>query len=197
MTAIKAVQAKVQKGWSFTKTAVTYMMVWGLIFSLVTIGKLRVAFDYDDTLVFSTPAFQKSFQAGSQAFSPQFWANVNQNYDLEKPKIVTNALAWALRIFGFRITVLAARPPEGGEPLKKEWRRLVSRFVFASDPKARSAALAQGNHVLFLGDSDSDVQAGRSARILTLRIKRSSKSIYKEDYHPGTLREFVLPLSEY
>lgn len=190
-------QQKLQKGWSTGKKIMAWLSVWGLVFSLVTIGRLKVAFDYDDTLVFSTPAFNKAFKSGTQPFSPQFWAIVNQSYDIEEPKALTNALAWFFRIFGFRVTVIAARPQDGGEALKKEWRRLASQFLFAADPMRKRAILGQGNYVLYFGDSDSDITEGRQAKVLTFRVRRGSKSSYKEDYHPGTLGEMVLPFSEW
>ena len=58
---IKAVQAKVSAWYALGKRLLGLMCIWGLIFSLVTIGRLAVAFSYDDTLVNSTPAFQKAF----------------------------------------------------------------------------------------------------------------------------------------
>ena len=172
-------------------------MVWGRIFRLVTIGDLRLGFDYDDTLVFSTPAFAKAFKSGAQPFTPAFWDTVNNSYDIEKPKRLAYSMAWLLRVLGFKITVLAGRPSYGGEALRKEWRHLVSNFVFANDRDRKYLALQNGSHVLFLADSDSDIIEGRKAKVLTLRIRRSPKSTYKEDYHPGTLRELVIPLSEY
>ena len=165
MGAIKEVRAKVQKGWSTTKAVVAYMCVWGLIFSLVTIGGLRAAIDYDDTLVFSGPAYAKAFASGAVPYSPAFWSVVNRNYDLEKPKIVANVIAWTLRVFGFRITILTSRPPDDGEPLKKEWRHLASKFVFAPGLGAKRAVLGQDTYVLYLADSDADIRDGKLAHV--------------------------------
>ncbi|MEK9145091.1 MAG: hypothetical protein AAB339_05735 [Elusimicrobiota bacterium] len=197
MSLVKTVKDKADKTAEFLKKVLGLLMVWGLIFSLVTIGDLRVAFDYDDTLVFSTPAFAKAFKSGAQPFTPAFWDTVNNSYDIEKPKRLAYSMAWLLRVLGFKITVLAGRPSYGGEALRKEWRHLVSNFVFANDRDRKYLALQNGSHVLFLADSDSDIIEGRKAKVLTLRIRRSPKSTYKEDYHPGTLRELVIPLSEY
>ena len=194
---IDAARGKVQKAWSFTKKTLTLLGLWGLVFSLVTIGRLRVAFDYDDTLVFSTPAYDKAFHSGALPFSGRFWSVVNRSYDVERPKLVTNLMAWAFRLIGFQITILAGRPAEDSEALHKEWRHLTSRFIFAPDDRNRIAALGQGHHVIFFWDSDSDIQQARRAGVPVVRIRRSLKSSYKEDYHPGTLRELVLPLSEY
>lgn len=193
----KAVKKQAEKTWTFSKKLVGSMMVWGLIFSLVTIGDLRVAFDYDDTLVYSTPAFNRAFASGVQPFSSKFWEIVNTSYDVERRKPLPYALAWAFRVCGFKVTVLTARPDYEGEALRKEWRYLADRFVFAGGTANKHKYLRQGNHVLYFGDADSDIREGRKARVLTLRVKRSPKSSYKEDYNPGTLREIVLPFTEF
>lgn len=197
MEIVKAAKEKVDKTVTLMKKILGMMMVWGLIFSLVTIGGLRVAFDYDDTLVFSSPAYAKAFKSGHQPFSPQFWETVNNSYDLESRKILPNAMAWVLRLFGFKVTVLADRSSYGGQALRKEWRHLASQFVFVGDKGSKSATLASGTYVLYFGDRDSSIQEGRKAKVLTLRVKRSPKSTNKEDYHPGTMRELVIPLTEY
>lgn len=196
---IKKLQSHVVRGWTLAKKVLAALCVWGLIFSLVTISQLRVAFDYDDTLVFSTPAFQKAFANSVQPFTPQFWGIVNQSYDLEKTKKIPLMMAWAFKIFGFGVTIITARPEIGGEPLAKEWRRLVSKgeFVFAGDNANKHKHLKGGNYVLYFGDSDSDITEGRKAQVLSIRIRRSPDSSYKADYHPGSLGELVIPLSEY
>ncbi|MFH1725486.1 MAG: hypothetical protein ABII00_12825 [Elusimicrobiota bacterium] len=194
---LKKVQQKAGQAWTLTKKLLASMCVWGLIFSLVTIGKFRVAFDYDDTLVFSTPAFSKGFASGITPFSPRFWEVVNNSYDLERPKVLVYSMAWVFRILGFKVTVLTPRPSYGGEALRKDWRYLATDFYFAGGKANKHEYLAKGNHILYFGDSDSDIREGRKAKVLTLRVKRSSKSSYKEDYNPGSLREIVIPFSEY
>ena len=193
----KAAQEQAEKTWGFAKRATVGMMCWGLVFSLVTIGELRVGFDYDDTLVFSTPAFSKAFASGKQPFSPDFWKVVNASYDVEKKKLTTNALAWAFRILGFRVTVLTSRPEYGGDALRKEWRHLSRDFHFAGGSANKHKILEKGNHVLYFGDSDSDIVEGRKAEVMTFRIKRSPDSSYKDDYKPGSLREIVIPFTDF
>ncbi|HAH06757.1 MAG TPA: hypothetical protein DCM05_09575 [Elusimicrobia bacterium] len=197
MEIVKSAKEKVDKTLTFAKKVLGMMMVWGLVFSLVTIGSLRVAFDYDDTLVFSSPAYAKAFKSGHQPFSPQFWETVNTSYDLESRKVLTNVMAWTLRLFGFKVTVLADRSSYGGQALRKEWRHLANQFVFVGDKGSKSATLAGGTYVLYFGDRDASILEGRKAKVLTLRVKRSPKSTNKEDYHPGTMRELVIPLTEY
>jgi acid phosphatase (class B) len=195
---LKEVRSKVEAGWTTTKKLLAALSVWGLIFSVVTISRFGVAFDYDDTLVFSTPAFSRAYANGGQPFSPQFWGIVNNSYELERPKIIGCGLAWIFRLFGFRISIVSARPPYEGEALAKEWRRLAPKgFVFAGDRSKKHVYLQNGRYLLFFGDSDSDISQARHAGVMGVRIKRSVKSSYKEDYHPGTLGELVIPLSEY
>lgn len=196
---LKNVRAKAEQYWTTTKKLTALASAWGLIFSIVTIAHLGVAFDYDDTLVQSAAAFSKAFAQSSQPYSPDFWAIVNQSYDLEKPKLFTFPLAWAFRLFGFKVSVITARQPVQAEPLKKEWRHLVGRgnFIFANEAQTKHSVLSNGNYVLYFGDSDTDVREARLAKVYPIRIRRSAKSIFKEDYHPGTLGELVIPFSEY
>ncbi|MBI5631434.1 MAG: hypothetical protein HY921_11185 [Elusimicrobia bacterium] len=195
---LKNVRAKADAYWTRTKKFLAALSCWGLVFSLVTICRLGVAFDYDDTLVFSTPALSRAFANTAQPFSEAFWSVVNQSYDLEKPKLIPYVLAWMFRVFGFRVAILTARPAVDAEPLKKEWRHLVGRgqFHFTSREN-KHQYLQSGNYVLFFGDSDSDIQQARRARVFAIRVKRSPKSLFKDDYHPGTMGELVIPLSEY
>lgn len=199
MELVKKTKEKVEKAWTLTKKVTVLLMVWGLIFSVVTIGRLGVAFDYDDTLVQSAAAFQKAFGKVSQPYTPGFWGIVNQSYDLEKPKWTVYPIAWVFRVFGFKVTVLSARPAVEADALRKEWRHLLGRggFVFAGSDGAKAGHLVAGNFVLFFGDSDTDIEAAQKAKVFPVRIKRSRKSVFKEDYNPGRYGEFILPLSQY
>lgn len=196
---LKAVREKAEKTWTNAKRLGALLSVWGLIFSLATIGKLSVAFDYDEALVASAPAYSRAFAQAGQAYSPQFWSVVNSSYDIERPKALPFALAWLFRLCGFRVTVVTSRPAIDVDGLKKEWRHLVppSRFIFASDKTARQTYLQNGNYLLFFGDSDSDIEEARRAHVLPIRVRRARDAFFKNDYHPGTLGELILPLSQY
>lgn len=196
---LKNARAKVEQYWTTTKKLMAAASVWGLIFSVVTITHLGVAFDYDDTLVNSKPAFDKAFAATQQPYSDAFWAVVNQSYDLEKPKLIPYSLAWLFRILGFKVAIVTTRPAVSAEALKKEWRHLIARghFIFASDKTAKHSFLESGNYVLFFGDSDSDIQEARQAHVFPIRVRRSLQSVFREDYNPGSMHELVIPFSEY
>lgn len=194
---LKTVRDKVEKTWTTTKKILALMSVWGLIFSLVTISRLGVAFVYDDTLVDSTAAFQKAAGGVQQVRGPQYWSVVNNAYDLENPKILPYGLALAARLFGFRVLILAERQASGGEALKKEWRRLAPRgFSFVPDSADIHLHLQDGRYVLFVGTADRDLLEAKKAGVYAVRVKRGKKFVGGGEYSPGRLGEVVIPLSE-
>ncbi len=197
--ALKHVRDKAELYWTRLKRLMAALCLWGLVFSVVTIGRFGVAFDYDDTLVFSKPAYERAFASPVQRYSDAFWSIVNKSYDVERPQVVPYLLAWTFRLFGFRVAVITSRPAIDAGGLKKDWRHLIppGRFLFAKDPGARLQLLRAGNYLLFFGDSDSDMEAARQAHVFPIRVRRSPQALSKEDYHPGTLGEVVIPYSDY
>lgn len=194
----KDARAKIEKGWTTTKKALAIMSVWGLIFSLVTIGRLGVAFDYDDVLVHSAPAFDKAEKSVQQARSPQFWAIVNNSYDLEGRKLIPYGLAYLFRGLGFRVMILADRVGSDGDALRKEWRALSPRgFVFTgAETENKHLHLQDGQYVLYFASGDRDIHEARKAGVYAVRVKRGKKAVRRDEYHPGTMGELVIPLSD-
>src|SRR5579859_1973566 len=97
---IHAVSAKVEQTWTATKKLLAAMSLWGLVYSVVTIGRLGVAFNYDGTLVDSAPAFARAAASSQMVSSPEYWKAVNTSYELESPKLLPCALAWLFRGLG-------------------------------------------------------------------------------------------------
>jgi acid phosphatase class B len=196
---LKDVRAKVEQTWTTTKKILAAMSVWGLIFSLVTIARLGVAFAYDDVLVNSAAVYKKAdLAAGQLPKGGEYWSMINKSYDMETPKALPYAAAGLARMFGFRILIVAERQPTGGDALKKEWRHLAPKgFVFAPDPENVHLHLQDGRYVLFLGSTDRDILEARKAGVYAIRIKRGKKFSGSGDYNPGLLGEFVAPLTEF
>lgn len=195
---LKAARAKVEKTWTTTKKILAAMSVWGLIFSLATIARLGVAFTYDDVLVRSADAYAKAAREAPVVGGADYWAAVNNAYELETPKLLPYALACLFRTFGFRIAILAERPAAGGEALRKEWRHLAPRgFSFVPDPGEIHLRLQDGRFVLFLGSSDRDIAEARKAGVYALRVRRGRRFVGVGEYSPGRLGEKVLPLSQF
>ena len=196
---LKDVRAKVEQTWTMTKKILALMSVWGLIFSLVTIARLGVAFAYDDTLVSSAAAYEKAAGSGSAAArGPDYWKTINNAYDLESPRLLPYAAAGIARAFGFRILILAERQATGGEALKKEWRHLAPRgFAFVSDPEELHLHLQDGRYVLFVGTTDRELLQAKKAGVYAVRVKRPRKSVLGGEYNPGQLGELVVPFPEF
>ncbi len=195
---LKAAREKVEKGWTATKKLLALMSVWGLFFSLITIGHLSVAFDYDDTLVDSVKAYEKAAGASAQRDSPSFWGAVNNAYDLESVKFVPFSIACALRGLGFRIVIMAERQGVEGDALKKEWRKLSPRsFIFTPDPTAKHLHMQEGHFVAFFGDSDQDMLEAKKVSVLGVRVRRGKRSVKNDQYSPGKMGEAVIPLSQF
>lgn len=194
----KEARAKVEKGWTTTKKILAMMSVWGLFFSLITIGHLSVAFDYDDTLVDAHKAYEKAAAAATQRDSPSYWGALNNAYDLESVKLVPFALAGALRVLGFRIVIMAERQGVDGEALKKEWRKLAPRsFIFTPDGTAKHLHMQEGRYVAFFGDSDQDMLEAKKVNVLGIRIRRGKHAVKSDQYSPGKMGEVVIPLSQF
>jgi hypothetical protein len=194
---LKDVRAKVEQGWTTTKKILATLSAWSLVYLGVSTARLGVAYSYDGALVDSAASIAKASRAASAPASPQYWAVLNSSYDLESPKLLPLALAWAFRGLGFRITIIADRPASGGDGLRKEWRHLAPHgFVFNPEPENKHVHLQDGRNVLFFGASDSDISEARKAGVYPVRIKRA-KGSGAVDYHPGAQGELVLPLSEY
>lgn len=156
---------------------------------------LKVGFDYDDTLSFSTPAFEQAFAAkneGIKPFSPEFWKIVNTNHKLEKPK--WGVIFWAVlaKAFGFDVVVIAVREPVALDDLIVSWDWLLDGFHLERE---KSKILKQHHYIAYIGDSDSDMEEARKANVWAIRARRSPKSSYKENYSPGKYGEWVLPFS--
>ncbi|MCM2304710.1 MAG: hypothetical protein NDJ72_08410 [Elusimicrobia bacterium] len=194
----KDARAKVEKGWTTAKKLLAMMSVWGLFFSLITIGRLSVAFDYDDTLVDASKAYEKASGAAVSREGPAFWAALNNAYDVESVKIVPFALACALRGLGFRVMIMAERQGADGDALKKEWRKLSPRsFIFTPDPTAKHLHMQEGHFVAFFGDSDQDMLEAKKVNVLAVRIKRGKRAVKHDAYSPGKMGETVIPLSQF
>jgi len=158
----------------------------------------RVGLDIDDTLLFSSPAFDKGF-AEAQAYTDEFWTIVNasdEELSLIKPKTIE--IINAHKEKGHEIFLITARNEAGGEVLKKYMASLLDipegNIYFA--PSGKTELLKKLQIDAFYGDSDSDIQCAQEAGAIPVRIMRSPDSGYKSKYNPGSLGEFIVPDSE-
>ena len=174
-------------------TLVSVVCIYLVTFTSVNIADLKVGFDYDDTLIFSTPAFRAGAASGQESYSPGYWRVVNQSFNLEKVKLVPMTTALIYKALGFDVVVITARQGYGGEELQEHWKWLAKEFYFERN---KSEILKRARFVAFFGDSDSDITEALAAGVRPIRVKRSPKSDYTGKYHPGQYKECILPFSD-
>ena len=172
---------------------VAVICVYGVTVAGVNIADLKVGFDYDDTLIFSTPAFRAGAASGQEPYSPGYWRVVNQSFNREKVKLVPMTTALFYKALGFDVVVITARQGYGGEELQEHWKWLAKEFYFERN---KSEILKRARFVAFFGDSDSDIEEALVAGVRPIRVKRSKKSDYRGKYHPGQYKECILPFSD-
>ncbi len=158
----------------------------------------KVGFDIDDTVLFSSPAFDKGYES-AQAYTDEFWRIVNASD--EEVSILKEKTAKIIRLHqkkGHEVFLITARNPAGGAPLKKFMSKALnipeSNIFFA--PGGKTELIKKLGLDAFYGDSDSDIRYAKEAGAMPIRIQRSPESGYKSSYNPGSLDEFVVPDSE-
>lgn len=156
---------------------------------------LNVGFDVDDTLLFSTPAFEKGFSSRYKPFSEGFWIHVNaadRDCSIAKQKAASLVEMHMLR--GDEVFVITAREPYGSEALKEY---LSEKFSIKKDniyfePDGKSQRMKSLELDIFYGDSDSDIIDAMAAGAKAYRILRSTASSYRKKYNPGKFGEEII-----
>lgn len=175
-----------------------------ILIALISAGRLekkglRVGFDIDDTLLFSTPAFQKGFNSDVKPFSKEFWRIVNRSdsgASIVKKKVYE--LVKKHQAAGDEVYVITARKPYNGIYLKRfikdKFGIPISHIFFA--PNGKVEKMKELKLDIFYGDSDSDIEDALKAGVKPIRVLRSPKSSYKKKFHPGKFGEEILKDSE-
>ena len=170
---------------------------WAVFFSVFTLMGLRVGFEYDDGLVFSTPAYRSALNEKLEPASNDYWNAVNRAYKLERTKPAPWLAAWFFRIFGFKVDILCQRDPAGADSLVQSWKPLADSFIFTADENQKYEFLEHKPVVLYFAASDADIIQARKAGVTAVRIIKSAKSSLPSEFTPRKFKEPVLPLSEF
>ncbi|MBL4890010.1 MAG: hypothetical protein JKX97_08345 [Candidatus Lindowbacteria bacterium] len=167
--------------------------------SLPAAEKNRVGFDIDDTLLFSSGAFDVGKKSGYEFGTDEFWSIVNSSdrkYSLVKKSVL--ALVREHQEKGDEVYVITARRNVDGDPVKEyisEVFRVPKENIFF-EPDGKTERLKVLKLQTFYGDSDSDISDAQAAGIEGVRIQRSPKSGYKKKYNPGNFGERVIENTE-
>lgn len=170
---------------------------WAVFFSVFTLMGLRAGFEYDDGLVFSTPAFKSAPEVKTEAGSGDYWNAVNRSYDRERTKPAVWLTAWFFRAFGFKVAILAQRGPAGSDSLVQSWKPLAGDFFFPADENQTYELLEKKPFTLYFAASDAGIIQARKAGVWAVRIRKSKKSSLPAESTPRKFNEPVLPLSEF
>lgn len=170
---------------------------WGFLFSVNSLIGFQAGFEYDDGLVYSTPAFQAAEKDKLEPGTPDYWNAVNRSHAYERVKPLPWLAAWSLKALGVKIAIFCDRGAEGSDGLEAAWRRLADNFYFPKNEDEKYRVLERRRFVLYAGASDSGIIQARKAGVPPLRIKRSHSSVLKTDHNPGKFSERILPLSAF
>jgi len=160
-----------------------------------TAKKLKVGFDLDDTLIFSTPAFNKGFKSVHERFSRGFWTLVNKSdRDNSTVKEGAKRILDEHKEHGDEIFIVTARGPYGTQPLLDyiaETFNVKKENVFF-EPRGKTDRIKRLGLDIYYGDADSDISDTIQAGAKGIRIERSETSWNTRKYHPGKYNEQVI-----
>ena len=195
---LAAIKALFLKWFSRLRAFAMLAGAWGVLFSVITLIGFKAGFEYDDGLVYSTPAFQAAGEAGVPAApDADYWNAVNRAYKSEHIKPLPWLTAWALKVLGFRIEVFCSRGEAGSDSLRNAWRRLADSFHFTADENQKYELLEKGRFIFYFAPSDEGVIQAKKADVIPVRIRKNKRSVNPCLYDPGKYGERVLPLSEF
>ena len=170
---------------------------WGFLFSVNSLIGFQAGFEYDDGLVYSTPAFQAAEKDKAPRDGPDYWNSVNRSFSYERLKPLPWLSAWTLKALGVKIAFFCDRGSEGSDSLEASWRKLADRFYFTRTENEKYSILEKKRFILYAAPSDAGIIQARKAGVTPLRIKKSKRSSNPLESTPGKFGEKTLPLSEF
>ncbi len=192
---LQAITAFFSKWWARFRAFAMLAGAWGFLFSVNSLIGFQAGFEYDDGLVYSTPAFQAAEKDRLEPGTPDYWNSVNRSFSHERVKPIPWLCAWGLKALGVKINIFADRGPEGADSLEASWRPLADRFYFTRSEDEKYRALEKGRFILYAAPSDSGIIQARKAGVPPLRIRKGAKSVNPLESNPGKFGERTLPLS--
>lgn len=192
---LEALKAWFARWWNRLRALCMLAGAWGFLFSVNSLLGFRAGFEYDDGLVYSTPAFQAAAKEGLQAGGPDYWNAVNRGFLLERLKPVPWLCAWTLKVLGFRVAVFLDRGHEGSDSLETYWGRLADDLYFTPTEDEKYQLLEKHRFVLYAAASDAGLIQAKKAGVWPLRIYKGAKSVNPLESNPGKFGERRLPLS--
>jgi len=180
-----------------------------------------VGFDVDDTLIFSTPAFNalqpqydpdvirpKDYNAltsAQKAKYHEFWNKLNGEYDDRSiPKKIGKRLLDLHLARGDDVWIISKRQTIDPEPkddvVTQRYERMfgvkLPHPVVQTQLKDKTPFIFEHHIEFYYGDADTDVLSAVAAGAVPIRVKRAPDSYGKDKVHNGELGEAVIADSE-
>jgi acid phosphatase (class B) len=174
-----------------------------------------VGFDVDDTLIFSTPAFNTleseyppevirprdyaALTAEQKRQYHEFWNRLNEEADDRSiPKEIGRRLLAMHVARGDTIWVISKRqatvPPT--DTVTRRYERMLgiklANPVVQTNLADKTRFMAERGIQYYYGDADSDVAAAVAAGAVPIRVRRAADSYAKDVTHNGQLGEIVI-----
>jgi len=179
--------------------------------SLQTHHPMNVAFDIDDTVLFSSPGYyygQIKYSPGNNNYLTikDFWNEMNNGLDeYSLPKEIARKLIAFHTKRGDSIYFITGREPTESETLSALLARTFglenpNKVIFTGSSNTENLKirpLREHNIQIYYGDSDSDIRAAQALRIRAIRIIRAGNSTHKPIPKIGNLGEEVLRDSQF
>ena len=169
---------------------------WGFQFSVNSLLGFQAGFEYDDGLVYSTPAFQAAEKDKAAPGGPDYWNSVNRSFSYERLKPVPWLSAWTLKALGVKIAVFCDRGDEGGDSLEASWGKLADYFYFTRTEDEKYKLLEKRRFIVYAAPSDSGIIQARKAGVTPHRVKEQEVGKPLES-NPGKFKERTLPFSDF
>ncbi len=183
----------------------------GLVQSLRNQPPMRIGFDVDDTVLFSSPGFyygMNKYSPGSAKFMAMdtFWVEMNNTLDqFSIPKDIARRLIKFHQERGDTIYFITARPATPTEKLTEILAKTFdlknpNKVIFTGFKRGKNFKIAPIKRLqirLFYGDSDSDIEAAQVNGARAIRIMRAGNTTYKPLPDYGILGEEVLKDSQF
>ena len=146
--------------------------IWAVIYSTINICNIKVAFEYNDGIMFLAK-------------------NKDSSIIEERTKILPSLLAIFMKFIGIKIDIIV---DENDINPKKAF--FVDEIYTVKDQNEKYQILENKKYLIFFSNSDEGIIQARKAQIIPIRIKRNPKSKNDLMYNPGNFNETILPLSD-
>jgi len=147
--------------------------IWAVIYSAINICNFKVAFEYNDGIIFMAK-------------------NQEGKVIQERTKVIPTLMALFMKIIGVKIDVIVDE--ENDLKLVKPF--FADNMYIVKNQNEKYELLERNGYLIFFANSDEGVIQAKKAQIIPVRIKRNPKSKNPLNYNPHKFKEIILPLSE-